>query len=132
MSLEELYDNFAFFESWEEKYQYVIDLGKTLEPFPEEYKTDTWKVKGCQSQVWLLPDFKGKNIHFKGDSDAILVRGIIAIVLLIYNDKSTDEIKSIDVMKIFAKLGLEENLTPSRRNGMMSMVAKIREYAATA
>ena len=132
MTLEELYDNFAFFDSWEEKYQYVIDLGKTLEPLPEKYKTDVWKVQGCQSQVWLVPDFKGKNIHFQGDSDAILVRGIIAIVLLIYNDKSTEEIKSIDVMEIFAKLGLEENLTPSRRNGMMSMVAKIREYAATA
>ncbi len=76
-----------------------------------------------------MPHFANGRIHFAGDSDAILVRGIIAIILLIYNDKTPEEIKSIDVMKIFAKLGLEENLTPSRRNGMLSMVAKIKEYA---
>ena len=129
MDIEELIENFSFFESWEEKYQYVIDLGRQLEPFPDEYHTDTWKVKGCQSQVWLVPQFQEHAIHFIGDSDAILVKGIIAIVLLIFNDKSAEEIKKIDVAEIFAKLGLEENLTPSRRNGMMSMVAKIKEYA---
>ena len=130
MDLEELIDNFAFFDCWEDKYQYVIDLGRQLEPLDESFKTEQWKVKGCLSQVWVVPHFNNKTIHFCGDSDAILVKGIIAIVLLIYNDKTTDEIKTVDVMKIFAKLGLEENLTPSRRNGMMSMVAKIKEYAA--
>ena len=129
MDLQELTDNFAFFDGWEEKYQYVIDLGRQLEPLDEQYKTEEWKVKGCQSQVWLVPSFTDGLIHFRGDSDAILVKGIIAIVLLIYNDKTPQEIKTVDVMKIFATLGLEENLTPSRRNGMMSMVAKIREYA---
>jgi len=129
MDIEELIENFSFFENWEEKYQYVIDLGNKLEPLDEAYKTEEWKVKGCQSQVWLVPHFANGRIHFAGDSDAILVRGIIAIILLIYNDKTPEEIKSIDVMKIFAKLGLEENLTPSRRNGMLSMVAKIKEYA---
>ena len=127
--INELIDNFSFFESWEEKYQYVIDLGRSLETLDDCFKTETWKVPGCQSQVWLVPEFKDGKIHFKGDSDAILVKGIIAIVLLIYNDKSPSEIKSIDIKEIFAKLGLEENLTPSRRNGMMSMVAKIMEYA---
>ena len=130
MDIEELIENFSFFENWEEKYQYVIDLGRKLEPLDDSFKTDEWKVTGCQSQVWLVPHYAGGKLSFNGDSDAILVRGIIAIVLLIYNDKTPKEIKSIDVMKIFAKLGLEENLTPSRRNGMMSMVAKIREYAA--
>ena len=129
MDINELIDNFSFFESWEEKYQYVIDLGRSLETLDDCFKTETWKVQGCQSQVWLVPEFKDGKIHFKGDSDAILVKGIIAIVLLIYNDKSPQEIKSVDVKEIFVKLGLEENLTPSRRNGMMSMVAKIREYA---
>ena len=129
MDLQELIDNFAFFDGWEEKYQYVIDLGRQLEPLEDRFKTEEWKVKGCQSQVWLVPNFAGGLVHFRGDSDAILVRGIIAIVLLIYNDKTPQEIKTVDVMKIFATLGLEENLTPSRRNGMMSMVAKIREYA---
>ncbi len=129
MDIEELTENFSFFDNWEEKYQYVIDLGNKLEPLDEAYKTEEWKVKGCQSQVWLVPHFANGRIHFAGDSDAILVRGIIAIILLIYNDKTPEEIKSIDVIKIFAKLGLEENLTPSRRNGMLSMVAKIKEYA---
>ncbi len=129
MSIDDLIDNFAFFDCWEDKYQYVIDLGRQLEPLEDEYKCEQWKIKGCQSQVWLVPQFNDLHIHFRGDSDAILVKGIIAIVLLIYNDKTKDEIKRIDIAQIFAKLGLEENLTPSRRNGMMSMVAKIKEYA---
>ena len=132
MTLEELIDNFSFLEGWEEKYQYVIDLGHKLEPLDEKFKTDDWKVKGCQSQVWLVPQIQNGIFHFKGDSDAILVKGIISIVLLIYNDKSAAEIKNIDVTKIFVKLGLEENLTPSRRNGMLSMVEKIKQYAAAA
>ena len=129
MDIEELIENFSFFDSWEDKYQYVIDLGRNLEPLDNSLKTEDWKVKGCQSQVQLVPEYKGKTIHFIGDSDAILVKGIIAVVLLIYNDKTPQEIKNIDINKIFVKLGLEENLTPSRRNGMMSMVAKIKEYA---
>ncbi len=129
MNLDELIENFSFLDGWEEKYQYVIDLGHALEPLDEKYKTDEWKVKGCQSQVWLVPEFKDGKISFKGDSDAILVKGIIAIVLQIYNNKSAQEIKNIDVAEIFAKIGLEENLTPSRRNGMMSMIEKIKHYA---
>ena len=129
MNLDNLIDNFAFFDCWEDKYQYVIDLGRQLEPLEDKYKCEQWKVKGCQSQVWLVPQFNERRIHFRGDSDAILVKGIIAIVLLIYNDKTKEEIKKVDIAQIFAKLGLEENLTPSRRNGMMSMVAKIKEYA---
>ena len=108
------------------------NLGHKLEPLDEKFKTDDWKVKGCQSQVWLVPQIQNGIFHFKGDSDAILVKGIISIVLLIYNDKAADEIKNIDVTKIFVKLGLEENLTPSRRNGMLSMVEKIKQYAAAA
>ena len=132
MTVEELIDNFSFLDGWEEKYQYVIDLGHKLEPLDEKFKTDDWKVKGCQSQVWLVPQIRNGIFHFKGESDAILVKGIISIVLLIYNDKTADEIKNIDVTKIFVKLGLEENLTPSRRNGMLSMVEKIKQYAAAA
>lgn len=132
MTIKELIDNFSFLDGWEEKYQYVIDLGHKLEPLDEKFKTDEWKVKGCQSQVWLVPQIQNGVFHFKGDSDAILVKGIISIVLLIYNDKTAAEIKNIDVTKIFVKLGLEENLTPSRRNGMLSMVEKIKQYAAAA
>ncbi|MBR1826040.1 MAG: SufE family protein [Alphaproteobacteria bacterium] len=129
MEINELIENFSFFENWEEKYQYVIDLGRKLEPLDDSFKTDSWKVKGCQSQVWLVPQITNNIFHFKGDSDAILVRGIIAIVLSVYNDKTAEQIKNVDITEIFVKLGLEENLTPSRRNGMMSMVAKIKEYA---
>ena len=132
MNIDELIENFGFFENWEEKYQYVIDLGRHLEPLDEMFKTEQWLVKGCQSQVWLVPTFKQNCIHFCGDSDALLVKGIIAIVFTIYNDKTADEIKKVDVQKIFAKLGLEENLTPSRRNGMMSMIEKIKQYAQNA
>ncbi|MBP1532288.1 MAG: SufE family protein, partial [Alphaproteobacteria bacterium] len=76
MTLEDLYENFSFLDGWEEKYQYVIDLAHRLEPFPDEYKTDTWKVQGCQSQVWLVPSYTDGTFHFQGDSDAILVKGI--------------------------------------------------------
>lgn len=129
MTLEELIDNFSYLDNWEDRYSYLIDLGNELENLPEEYKTPEWKVQGCQSQVWLVPQFQNGKLHFLGDSDAILVRGLISIVLTIYNDKSPSEIKNIAIEEIFAKLGLEENLSPSRRNGLMSMVSKIKFYA---
>ncbi len=128
-NIAELIENFSMLEDWEDKYQYLIDLGEKLPPLAEEYKTDTWKVSGCQSQVWLVPKYKDGMLSFKGDSDAIMVKGIIAVILAIYSNKSAQEIKKIEVGKIFAKLGLEEHLSPSRRNGMMSMVDKIRFYA---
>ncbi len=129
MTLEELIENFSYLDNWEDRYSYLIDLGNNLENLPEEYKTPEWKVQGCQSQVWLVPQFQDGKLHFLGDSDAILVRGLISIVLMIYNDKSPSEIKNIAIEDIFAKLGLEENLSPSRRNGLMSMVSKIKFYA---
>ena len=129
-TLDNLIDNFEFLESWEDKYQYLIDLGEKLEPLPENLKTDVFKVAGCQSEVWLVPDCKEGKFCFKADSDAIMVKGIISILLAIYDKKDIKEIKNIEVEKIFAKLGLEEHLSPSRRNGMLSMVEKIRFYAA--
>ena len=129
MTIEELTDNFEFLDSWEGKYRYIIDLGSKLEPLPENYKTEEWKVKGCQSQVWLVPEKRGEKLHFYGDSDALIVKGLIAIVLLIYSDKSPAEIKSVAVDNIFAKLGLSEHLSPSRRNGLIAMTEKINYYA---
>lgn len=128
-NIEELVENFSMLEDWEDKYQYLIDLGEHLPPLEEKYKTDVWKISGCQSQVWLVPEEKDGVLSFKGDSDAIMVKGIITVVLAIYGNKSAQEIKKIEVEKIFAKLGLGEHLSPSRRNGMMSMVDKIRFYA---
>lgn len=120
MNIDELIENFELLDDWEDKYRYLIDLGEKLPTLDEKYKIDEWKVRGCQSQVWLIPEFKQVNgkeiISFKGDSDAAIVRGLISVVLSIFNDSSKDEIKAIEVAEIFAKLGLEDHLSPSRRN----------------
>lgn len=129
MDIFELIDNFEFLDGWEDKYRYIIDLGEKLPPLAAEFHTDEWKVRGCQSQVWLVPHMADGKISFEGDSDAMIVKGLIAIVLMIYNHKSPAEIKSIEVDGIFAKLGLEEHLSPSRRNGLISMTEKIKHYA---
>ena len=131
MNIEDLIENFSFLDGWEEKYKYIIELGEHLEPLDEAFRTEEWKVRGCQSQVWLEPIVKDSKISFKGDSDAFIVKGLIAIVLMIYSNKSAQEIKNIAVEEIFAKLGLQEHLSPSRRNGLFSMVEKIKYYAAT-
>lgn len=124
-NIEMLIDNFSFLESWEDKYQYLIELGESLEPLDEKYKTDAFKVSGCQSQVWLVPEIKDGKFYFKADSDAIIVKGVIYILQAIFSSKDTGEIKNIEVEKIFATLGLKEHLSPSRRNGMNAMVERI-------
>ncbi|MBE6448798.1 MAG: SufE family protein [Alphaproteobacteria bacterium] len=129
MEIEELIDNFEFLDNWEDKYRYIIELGEKLPLLEAEYHTDEWKVQGCQSQVWLVPHKQDGKIFFKGDSDAMIVKGLIAVVLSIYNNKSPSEIKAVAVENIFAKLGLKEHLSPSRRNGLLSMTEKIRYYA---
>lgn len=129
MNIEELTENFELLEDWEDKYRYIIDLGEKLPPLDEKFKTEEWKVRGCTSQVWLVPEVKNGIISFKGDSDAAIVKGIVSIVLMIFSNKSAQAIKEIAVENIFAKLGLEEHLSPSRRNGLVSMVEKIRFYA---
>ncbi len=129
-SIENLIENFSYLETWEDRYQYLVDLGEALPPLADEFKTETFKVAGCQSQVWLVPTFKDGKFYFQADSDAIIVKGIISVLMSIYNAKDTSEIKNIEVEKIFATLGLKEHLSPSRRNGMMSMVQKILFYAS--
>lgn len=129
--VEELIENFSMLEDWEDRYRYLIDLGEKLPPLEEKYKTEEWLVRGCQSQVWLVPAVNDGKLSFSGDSDAIIVKGIIAVVFIIFGNKSAKEIKEIEVENIFAKLGLGEHLSPSRRNGLASMVEKIRYYAET-
>ena len=129
MDIENLIDNFEFLESWEDKYRYIIELGEKLTPLPEQFHSEEWKVQGCQSQVWLLPQKQNGLLYFTGDSDAMIVKGLIAIVLIIYNNKSPSEIKAVEVEDIFAKLGLSEHLSPSRRNGLLAMTNKIKYYA---
>ena len=133
MTVEELEENFELLDDWEDRYRYIIELGEKLPSLSEEFHTPEWKVKGCQSQVWLVPQVKEageeKLFFFHGDSDAIIVKGIIAIVLAIFSGKTSSEILEINVDKIFDKIGLREHLSPNRRNGLVSMVDKIRFYA---
>lgn len=133
MNIDELIDNFAFFDTWEDKYRYIIELGEKLPPLPQIFKTDEWVVKGCQSQVWLTWQ-KNDNgtLTFSGDSDAMIVKGLIYIVLSVYNNLPSKNILDIDIDSIFVKLGLKEHLSPSRRNGLESMIAKIKYYAIIA
>ena len=130
MQIEELIENFEILEDWEDKYRYLIDLGNKLNSLDEKYKTEDWKVVGCQSQVWLIPHMTDKNdIYFDGDSDAAIVKGLIYVVLSVFNHHPQSQIKDIEVEDIFAKMGLEEHLSPSRRNGLNAMVEKIKFYA---
>lgn len=130
MEIAEIIDNMSFFDSWEDKYRYIIEIGENLPDLPPEFLTEEWKVKGCQSQVWLVPQKNADNTSsFLGTSDAMIVKGLIGIVLSIYNNKTPSEIKSMDIDGIFASLGLREHLSPSRRNGLEAMIEKIKHYA---
>ena len=134
MSAEELIEDFAFLDDWEERYRYVIELGKELEPLSEEEHSPENKVTGCVSQVWLVREARrgedGKTrLFFRGDSDAHIVRGLIAILLRIYSGKTAEEITAINAREIFEKLGLNEHLSPQRSNGLASMVARIQSDA---
>lgn len=133
MSIEDLIDDFEFLDDWDDRYGYVIELGKALEPFPEELRTDGTKVKGCVSQVWLLSTRnEDGTLHFIGDSDALIVRGLIAILFRLYSDKSAGDILGADAKATFERLGLDSHLSPQRSNGFYSMVERIRRDAEAA
>lgn len=126
----EILDTFEFLDDWEDRYKYIIDLGKTLLPLAPEEMSDTYKVRGCQSQVWLVPtvDADGK-IHLRGDSDAFIVKGLVAVMLGIFSGKTAAEIKAIDAKEILGQLGLASHLSPMRANGLFSMVERIQGIA---
>ena len=130
MSLETLMDDFALFDDWEERYRYIIELGNGLKPLSEAEHNDTNKVQGCVSQVWLVNDRNGERLSFRGDSDAHIVRGLVAILLDLYDGKSAQEIAAYDAESAFQQLGLGEHLTPQRSNGFYAMVQRIRNDAA--
>lgn len=130
MDINELIENFELLDDWEDKYRYIIDLGAGLPPLEDRFRTKEWKVRGCQSQVWLVPEKKDGRLFFKGDSDAAIVKGIISVVLTIFSGKTPEEILQVDVDSLFGRLGLEEHLSPSRRNGLGAMTEKIRYYAS--
>jgi cysteine desulfuration protein SufE len=134
VTIDEITENFSLLDDWDDRYRYVIELGRSLPPFPEEARIEANKVQGCASQVWLTtrtqPDgAKGPVMTFVADSDAHIVRGLIAILFALYSGKPVREILSIDALALFDRLGLRENLTPQRSNGLRSMVERIRTEA---
>jgi cysteine desulfuration protein SufE len=133
--IDQLVEDFGFLDDWEDRYRYVIELGKALPDLPESERTDANKVRGCASQVWLVSDVTGNGeprISFRGDSDAYIVRGLIAILLALYSGRTAREILEIDAEAVFAEIGLREHLTSQRSNGLTSMVARIRSDAEAA
>jgi cysteine desulfuration protein SufE len=132
-SLEQIIDDFAFLDEWEDRYRYVIELGKQLPELPEADRTADNKVQGCASQVWLVSHAQDGGadpvMRFEGDSDAHIVRGLVAIVLAVYSGKHASEIASTDAIEIFNRIGLVEHLSAQRANGLRSMVKRIREEA---
>jgi len=135
-SLTQIRSDFDLLDDWEDRYRYVIELGRALRPLPEALRTDANKVRGCASQVWLATHVEradgAPRLAFEGDSDAHIVRGLIAILFSIYDGKRADEILATDAIPIFEGLGLKEHLTPQRSNGFASMVARIKTDAAAA
>ena len=123
-----LVEDFSFMEDWTEKYQYLIDLSKNLTPMDTKFKVEDNLIKGCQSKVWLKASFENELINFQADSDAIISKGIVAILLSVLNDRKPDEILNAD-LSFIDKIGLKEHLSPNRANGLSSMLKQIKFYA---
>lgn len=128
-TLNELVENFALFDDWEERYRYLIDLGKGLEPMSEDLKTEETLVRGCTSRVWMVAEEQGGRYHFTADSDAHIVRGLIAVLLSAYQDKTAEDIADVDIETAFSEIGLDQHLSPNRRNGFFAMVQRIQALA---
>lgn len=135
-AIETVIDDFAFLDDWEDRYRYVIELGRTLEPLGPEQKTPETKVQGCASQVWIESQVEPRDgrpvLTFVGESDAHIVQGLIAILVSLYSGKPADEVLDIDATSVFDTLGLKDHLTQQRANGLNSMVQRIRHDAASA
>lgn len=135
-SIDEIVSNFELLDEWEERYRYLIELGRQMEPLPDEAHTEANKVRGCASQVWLVTTLDTGNgrpvLHLVGDSDAHIVRGLVALVIALYSGKTAQEALATDAMALFQDLGLAEHLTPQRSNGVRSMVERIRHDAQVA
>ena len=123
-------EEFSMYEEWLDKYEYLIELGKSLQDYPESAKTDDKLIKGCQSRVWLDYKVEDGKVVFNADSDAIITKGIISLLIGLYSGRTPQEILSSD-FSVVEKIGLKENLSPTRANGLVSMIAKIREIAKT-
>ncbi|NCF76956.1 MAG: SufE family protein [Proteobacteria bacterium] len=129
VTLDELLDTFEFFDDWEDKYRFIIDLGKELPGLPDTDKTDAHLIRGCQSQVWLTYESTDELLRFNMDSDAHIVRGLIAVVLIAIQNRSGAEIQRLDIEGIFGQLDLLAHLSVTRGNGLRAMVSRIKEVA---
>ena len=133
LTIDELLEEFEELEDWEEQCDYLIDLGFELPEFPDEEKTEQNIVHGCQSRVWLIADTSttadGQSVTIKADSDAMIVKGLIAVLLATYSGKSPQDILDVDIKSLFTRMGLDRHLSSTRRNGLFGMVQRIRDYA---
>jgi cysteine desulfuration protein SufE len=132
MTIDEIIDNFALMGDWEERYQYLISLSAHLPAMDDSLKTETAKVKGCISQVWMLLGWNSQGrLTMIADSDAQIVRGLVYILLKMVEQKTASEIMALDISEIFSKLGLDTHLSPNRRNGFFSMVERVKGFAVS-
>ncbi len=133
-AFEEIAETFEFLDDWEDRYRHVIDMGKAMPPLDEAFKVDATKVEGCASQVWILPRIEGEGpgarFDFEGDSDAIIVRGLIAVLHALYSGLPVREVAEVDAAAALGRLGLDEHLSAQRSNGVRAMVGRIRALAA--
>jgi len=125
---DELIEDFAFYQDWMEKYEYIIQLGKEVPLINDEYKTDDYIIKGCQSRVWLFADLQGGKINFTADSDAIITKGLVSLMVKVLSGHTPEEIANADLYFI-DQIGLKEHLSPTRANGLLSMVKQMKLYA---
>ncbi len=131
-AFEDIVADFEFLEDWEDRYRHVIDMGKAMDPLDDALKTPTTKVDGCASQVWLHPRIDGGVFTFDGDSDALIVRGLIAVLRALYNGLPVAQVPGVDAGGELARLGLQDHLSAQRSNGLRAMIQRIRETAAAA
>ena len=135
-AFEEIAETFEFLEDWEDRYRHVIDMGKAMEPLAEAQKVPATKVEGCASQVWLVPEVEGAGagavLHFKGESDAMIVQGLIAVLKALSSALTVDEVLAIDAPAELARLGLNDHLSAQRSNGLRAMVQRIRDISTAA
>ena len=127
-SKQEIIETFSMYDEWLDKYEYLIELGKNLGPYPEEKKTDEHLIKGCQSRVWLDAEIRDGKLYFSADSDAIITKGIISLLISVYSGRSPEEINADD-FSFVETIGLKDNLSPTRANGLVSMISTIRKMA---
>jgi cysteine desulfuration protein SufE len=131
VTAEDIIDSLGFFDDWEERYKYIIDLGKELPPMDESLRTDEHIVRGCQSQVWLVDEWRDGKLYFQADSDAFIVKGLLGVVLAAFNGKTPGEILKFDIDDYFAQLDLLQHLSSTRGNGLKAMVKRIQDRAGS-